>query len=243
MIKAHVNLCLRSTAALALSLSLFSSGCGKQETQTGSAAPPAVEGVKTEPLKVERVEPSSTGVKAAFNVQPDGQAALGVFGTNLSGGNPSGGATVLWNGQPLETKDGGSFLAATVPAALYDAPGIASVTVRGAGGVSNAMEFTVYAKTGPAPKLTELFPGSTAPGQGFNVQPNGQSAMGVAGEGFLPGVTLLFDGKKLTTVFGKGTGLSAVVPAAAVASAGSHQVWAVNADGKASNKMPFKVVK
>jgi hypothetical protein len=162
--------------------------------------------------QVDRVEPSSTAEKTDFNVQPNGSSAIAVFG------QIPGGSTVLWNGQPLQTTGGGAqgWVAAVVPPALYG-------------------------KTGPPPGLVELFPHEALAGKGFNVQPNGESALGVSGGGFLPGVTLLFDGKKMRTVFGKGTGLSAAIPADLISKAGTHEVWAVNPDSKASNKMKFVV--
>jgi hypothetical protein len=216
-----------------LAVCLLAPGCGSEQ----KPAPSSLSATAPVPVRIERLEPSSTAVDKPFNPQKDGQAALAVFGTDLPGGS-----AILWNGQPLQTSGGGTFVAGVVPAALYASPGVVSVSLRGPNGaVSNTMDFTIYGKTGPEPKVTELYPGATAPGKGFNLQPNGQSALGVSGEGFLPGVTLMFDGKKLTTVFGKGTGLSAIVPAGSIASAGTHQVWAVNPDGKASNKVVFKV--
>jgi hypothetical protein len=106
---------------------------------------------------------------------------------------------------------------------------------------SNALEFTIYDKTGPEPTISQLYPGTAIAGKGFNIQPDGRSAMGVAGEHFLPGVTLVGDGQKLKTVFGYGTGIRAVVPEILIASAGRHRIWAVNPDGKISNKVDFLV--
>jgi hypothetical protein len=221
-------------AGVMIALCLVATGCGSKGTEEAAGTPPAT---APAPLQIDRVEPGSIAIGVPFNVRRDGQAQLAVFGPSLPGG-----ATVLWNDQPLDTSGAGAFVGAIVPAKLFDAPGTASIKLRAAnGGISNAMEVTVYGKTGPAPKLTKLYPGTTTPGKGFNVQPNGQSALGVAGENFLPGATLICDGAKLTTSFGKGTGLSAFVPGALIASAGSHQVWAVNPDGKVSNKVEFKV--
>jgi hypothetical protein len=214
-------------------LCLLLAGCGKPRTDESTATAGSA-------IRIDRVEPSSTAEKTSFNVQPDGQAALAIFGSAIPAGSQA-----FWNDQPLQTSGGGSWVAAAVPARLYESAGTIEITLRGSRGgpASNALDFTVYAKTGPAPQLTELYPGSTTPGKGFNVQPGGESALGVAGAGFLPGVNLFFDGKQMTTVFGKGTGLSAIVPAAFLARTGAHQVWAVNPDGKTSNKMEFRVGK
>ncbi|MES1257039.1 MAG: hypothetical protein ABUS51_01360 [Acidobacteriota bacterium] len=229
---------VQTVCALPVCLCLLLAGCGRQQTAELTAT--------TRPaIKIDRVEPASTAEKTPFNVQPDGQAALAIFGSDIPAGSQA-----FWNDQPLQTRGGGNWVAASVPAKLYENAGTAEITLHGppghdapGGPASVALDFTIYAKTGPAPQLTELYPGSSAPGKGFNVQPGGESALGVAGAAFLPGVQLFFDGKPMTTVFGKGTGLSAIIPATSLARAGAHQVWAVNPDGKTSNKMEFRVGK
>jgi hypothetical protein len=224
----------RTAIALLVLAGISLSGCGKDKPaaeSTASAAPKVAQ--------IDRLEPSSTAEKTGFNVSPAGGSAIAVFGTIPLG------STVLWNGQPLQTTGGGTsgWAAATVPESLYESAGTVSVSVRASDDapVSNTLDFTIYGKSGPPPQLIELFPHDAVAGKGFNVQPNGESALGVSGAGFLPGVTLMVDGKKMRTVFGKGTGLSAVIPAEIVSRAGSHQIWAVNPDSKASNKMAFAV--
>ncbi|MEP6715256.1 MAG: hypothetical protein ABJC09_06760 [Terriglobia bacterium] len=225
---------MQTCSAAAIALCLIASGCGDSPKSSETAAPVAA---PPGPVQIERMEPNSTAIKAPFNVRSDGQSALAVFGKAIPGGS-----VVLWNDQPLETSGGGTFVAAVVPAKLYESPGTASIKLRTPNGMaSDSQDFTIYGKTGPEPKVVQLYPGTTTPGKGFNLQPSGESALGVAGENFLPGVTLVFDGRKLTTVFGKGTGLSAVVPRTLIATAGSHRVWAVNPDGKVSNKIEFTV--
>lgn len=191
---------------------------------------------ETAAFRIDSLQPGYAGVRRPFNVRPDGQSQLAVFGSDIPGGS-----AVLWNGRPLQTSGGGAFVAGVVPAELSEAPGMVSIAVRGGGLVSNTLGFTIYPNTGPAPAIAALYPGKTAPGKGFNVQPAGNSAIGIGGHNFLPGVVLVFDGTKLPTVFGTGIWLRATVPATFFASAGSHQVWAVNPDGKASNKVVFKV--
>jgi hypothetical protein len=225
----------RTQIVLASIALCFLVGCSKDKPSAETVAPGGAPRV----AQVDRVEPSSTAEKTDFNVQPNGSSAIAVFG------QIPGGSTVLWNGQPLQTTGGGAqgWVAAVVPPALYQTAGTSSIAVRTADDapVSNTVDFTVYGKTGPPPGLVELFPHEALAGKGFNVQPNGESALGVSGGGFLPGVTLLFDGKKMRTVFGKGTGLSAAIPADLISKAGTHEVWAVNPDSKASNKMKFVV--
>jgi hypothetical protein len=191
-----------------------------------------------EPIRIDSLQPDNAGVKMPFNAQPDGQAALAVFGKNIPGGS-----TILWDDQPLQTAVGPTFAAAVVPGELYAKPGKASITIRDGeeGLISNALDFTIYPNEGPDPKLAALYPGRTAPGKSFNPQPAGDSALGIGGEDFLPGVTVFFDRTRLTTTFGKPTSISAIVPPALIVSAGAHQVWAVNPDGKESRPLVFSV--
>jgi hypothetical protein len=115
------------------------------------------------------------------------------------------------------------------------------VTVRSGSVVSNSLDFTIYGKTGPAPQISAVSPTGSVAGQGFSVQPSGDSALGVAGVGFLPGLNVVVDGKPMMTVFGHDNFVSAVIPSALIAKAGAHQLWVANPDKKISNKIEFKV--
>lgn len=217
-------------------LCLIASGCSKgppdtQATQaTQATAPP--------PVDIKSLEPNNTSVATPFKALPDGTSQLVVFGSMPYG------ATVLWNGQPVESRGGGKagFVQGVIPANLIQMAGMVKITVRDGSVVSNPLDFTIYGKTGPAPQIGALDPAGAIVGRGFNVQPGGDSALGVTGVGFLPGVSLVVDGKPLnTTVFGHDNFISATIPAALVAKAGAHQVWVANPDKKISNKVEFKV--
>jgi hypothetical protein len=78
-------------------------------------------------------------------------------------------------------------------------------------------------------------------GKGFNRQPDGGSALGVTGAGFIPGARVVFGGKEMSTAFTRGNLLSASIPAALAARAGTSEVWVTNPDGKASNKIVFNI--
>src|ERR1035438_1320877 len=109
-------------------------------------------------IRIERLDPNYTTQGKAFNVQPDGQSALAVSGVDIPKGS-----VVLWDDQAFMTVGGGSlgWTAATIPAKLYAAPGTPKITVRGPDGVvSNILEFTVFAESGPPPAITDLYPGS-----------------------------------------------------------------------------------
>ena len=93
----------------------------------------------------------------------------------------------------------------------------------------------------PRRRSPPLSPTGAVAGQGFNVQPGGDSALGVTGVGFLPGLSMVVDGKPMNTVFGHDNFLSAVIAGAFIAKAGAHQIWVANPDKKISNKIEFKV--
>src|SRR5437016_2433557 len=193
-------------------------------------------------LKLERLEPNFTVAGKAFNQKHDGQASFAVVGSQIPIGT-----IVFWNDQPLKTGGGGQqgWVGAGIPPDRYASPGIAKITIRSPDGatVSNALDFTVYAHTGPAPEITTLYPTSAVAGKGFNQQPDGASALGVTGAGFLPGVKVFFGGKEMRTAFGRGDYISVAVPAALAVRAGTSEVWVINPDGKTSNKVLFSIVK
>jgi hypothetical protein len=51
----------------------------------------------------------------------------------------------------------------------------------------------VYAQSGAAPAITALIPASAAVNLKFITQPNGDSALGIQGDHFLPGAVVLLD--------------------------------------------------
>lgn len=224
---------IRFASFLTAACWLLATGCGTQ--QKPAEAPAAASAPK-----IDSLQPNYTSRKTPFNLQPDGQSALAVSGKNIPAGS-----ILLWNGQPLKTSVGATFVAASVPANFYETPGTVSITLKAgdSGQISNALTFTVYPTTGPAPQISNAYPAGTEPGKAFNVQPDGHSAFSVSGNGFLPGAALFFNGRKLPTAFGDATGVSGAVPAESFASAGSYPVWVVNPDGKQSNKLIFKVAK
>lgn len=204
--------------------------------QPGTAASPSIA------LKIDRLEPSFTVAGKVFNAQPDGGAAMAVVGEQLPAGS-----VVLWNNQPLKTGGGGAqgWLAASVPSQLYQDPGTAQIVVRSPDGkaTSNTLEFRIYPQTGPAPTISDLYPPRAEAGKGFNVQPNGNSALGVNGSGFLPGAVIFWGGKQMPTSFRSAAYVSAAIPKTPATQAGAVEVWVVNPHGAASNKVAFKISK
>lgn len=209
--------------------------CNKQQ-------PGPSELTRSGPITIERLDPNFTAQGKAFNVQPDGQAALAIVGADIPVGS-----VLLWNDQPLKTNGGGSrgWASAAVPASLYASAGIAKLAIRSPDGaaVSNTLDFTVYPLAGPAPGILELYPRGAVANQGFNLQPGGSSAIGVRGTGFLPGARIFFGGKEMRTSFTSVTNLTAAVPTELVTRAGKLEVWVVNPDGKTSTNWVFQITK
>jgi hypothetical protein len=222
---------MRFTYPIFLCVCLLLAACTRQP-QNGAPS--------LQSLKIEKLDPNFTVAGKAFNLQPDGQSALSVVGSQI----PTG-AMVFWNDQPLKTGGGGQqgWVGAAVPPERFAAPAVVKITVRAPDGatVSNALDFTVYAQTGPPPEIMSLYPTSALAGKGFNLQPDGGSALGVTGAGFLPGAKVVFGGKEMRTAFGRGDYISVAVPAALAVRVGASEVWVTNPDGKTSNKVVFRI--
>jgi hypothetical protein len=177
-----------------------------------------------------RVVPNETIAGEPFQVQPDGAAALVVEGTNLRAG-----MRVRFGGRVLESSGGEGRISAIVPRELYIEPGMFPVTVEAPEGVvSNSLPFHVVAATGPAPVIGNLYPSEFAAGKPFNVQPDGQSALGIAGERFIPGAVVEIDGEEQISSYGGATSMSAIVPAKFLSRPGRLKIVVRNRDGKRS---------
>ncbi|MGE0432290.1 MAG: hypothetical protein AB7S36_08520, partial [Planctomycetota bacterium] len=91
----------------------------------------------------------------------------------------------------------------------------------------------VFAGTAPSdsssaaqrpPVIIRLHPAGTPVGQGFGVQPDGQSAMSVVCRGATPGTVVVMNGIELVTTFGGPTLVTALVPADLYRLAGHYPV-------------------
>jgi hypothetical protein len=142
------------------------------------------------------------------------------------------GETVYWNETPLVTTFvSKKQLTATVPAALIATPGTASITVRGCGGTSGAVTFTISA----APTISSLAPACASTG-------DSQFTLTVNGTNFVSTSLVNWNGAALTTTFVSSTQLTAIVPAANIATAGAFSITVVSPCGATSNAITFQVV-
>lgn len=188
--------------------------------------------------KIDKLVPDKVLEGQAFQIQPSGASALSVLGSNLVKGS-----RIKLNGMPLETASGdGSSLAALVPPEIFAKAGNYIVSVETPDGRStNTLAWMVLPKTGPAPEIRSIHPDTTVAGKGFNVQPNGISAMGMTGANFLPGAKILFNGKELETSFGGLDQLGVIVPSTEFAKPGKIKITVKNPDGKLSPAKDFTV--
>ena len=188
--------------------------------------------------KIDKLVPDKVLEGQAFQIQPSGASALSVLGSNLVKGS-----RIKLNGMPLETASGdGSSLAALVPPEIFAKAGNYIVSVETPDGRStNTLAWMVLPKTGPAPEIRSIHPDTTVAGKGFNVQPNGISAMGMTGANFLPGAKILFNGKELETSFGGQDQLGVIVPPTEFAKPGKIKITVKNPDGKLSPAKDFTV--
>jgi hypothetical protein len=91
------------------------------------------------------------------------------------------------------------------------------------------------------PVLLSVDPRATAVGDDFVVQPNGYSAISVAGANFERGAVLLANGRSLETTFGNPRWLTAIFPRDLYSAAGAVRLQVRNADGRTSNSIDFVV--
>jgi hypothetical protein len=98
-------------------------------------------------------------------------------------------------------------------------------------------------KIPPAPPVIEsLFPALTSAGAGFNVQPNGDSAIAIACRNATPATVVLWNGEKLVTVFGNNRSISALVPKQRISAPGVVKIELLDSQtGVRSDAVEFTV--
>ena len=146
-------------------------------------------------------------------------------------------SVVRWNGvNRTTTFVSATQLTAAIPATDLTAAGVSPITVFNpapGGGTSNAMDFTV---NNPVPAIVSLSPSSAVSG-------SAAFTLTVTGTNFVNGSTVRWNGADHTTSFVSATQITAAIPAADVATAGSFNVTVYNATpgGGESNTSAFSV--
>lgn len=189
-----------SFAAFCIASLVVLSGC------TGGAGGSGGSGVTTAPA------PSITGVSPATAV-----AGSGPFTLSVSGSNFQAQAVVKWNGTALATTFvSASSLSAAVPASLTAAVATAAITVLNpdgqvSAGGSAAQQVTV---TNPAPTLSAVSPLRLYAG-------SSDTTFTFTGTNFISSSVAMAGSTALVTTLVSSTQLTAVVPAALLASTGT----------------------
>ncbi len=166
---------------------------------------------------------ASNPVPTISSLSPASATAGGAaFTLTVNGSNFVSGSVVRWNGSARPTAFvSDTELTATIPAADIATAGTASVTVFNpapGGGVSSALTFTI---NNPVPTISSLSPASaTAGGTGFTLTVNGS--------GFVNGAAVRWNGADRPTTFVSDTQLTATIPAADIATAGTASVTVFN---------------
>jgi outer membrane protein assembly factor BamB len=157
------------------------------------------------------------------------------FTLTVSGNNFTQTSVVMWNGQPRTTTYvAAATLSAQITAADVAALTTASVTVSNAasgGGVSAAQSFSVAPVI---PAITALSPSTATMG-------GSDYTLTVTGTGFDSTAQVSWNASPVVTTFVSSTQVTAVIPAADIARAGSYPVTVWNADGNVHASAPMQV--
>ena len=171
---------------------------------------------------VQVVPPTTNPVPTLASITPSSAAAGGpAFTLTVNGTGFVSQSKVRWNGTDRTTTFvSATQLSAAIPAADIATAGSAQVTVFSpapGGGTSAARTFTINPPPNPAPTLASITPSSAAAGgPAFTLTVNGT--------GFVSQSKVRWNGTDRTTTFVSATQLSAAIPAADIATAGSAQV-------------------
>lgn len=94
----------------------------------------------------------------------------------------------------------------------------------------------------PSPSLVikRLYPERTGVGQGFNIQPDGQTVLAVGADGATPDTVLVFGTRILDTAYAGPTGVNAIVPSSLYSQPGQYEIYLRNPTGE-SNRVTFSV--
>ena len=147
------------------------------------------------------------------------------FVLTVSGTGFATGTVVFWNTTALPTTvSNATTMTANVPDTLVAQAGLASITAHNGNQVTNALTFAV---TSQPLTLTSLSPSSApagSPDLTLTVNGSGFLAPSIISTAQIPGTTVTWNGASLTTTYVSSTQLTAIVPAALLATPGSASV-------------------
>lgn len=174
-------------------------------------------------------------VPVLSSVNPNTTTAGGPsFTLTATGTDFISGSTIDWNGTALSTTYvSATSLTAVVPAANIAAAGTNTITVTTTGaGTSSAVNFTVQSPA--APVLSSISPSTiTAGSSSFTLTATGTS--------FMNNSTINWNGSALSTTYVNSTSLTATIPAANVATAGTASVTVNTPNGGTSAAFTFTI--
>jgi hypothetical protein len=215
-------------------LSLVLVSCGKGPEAIAPAEPQGqtTASSASATLEIRELFPPMASAGVPFQTIHDGSSTIGVAGSGFTKSSQ-----VFFNDRPLQTNyQSPKAVAAIVPRDLTEIAQTVSITVRDRNpdrGSQPAM-FRILPprKVGDPVVIKELYPPSSKAGTPFGVQPDGQWAIGIAGNGFDPKSLVVFDGVELQTVFQSPVAMAAFVPQALVAKARRVKVVIRDRDSK-----------
>jgi hypothetical protein len=76
----------------------------------------------------------------------------------------------------------------------------------------------------PRPAIEILYPAETLAGQGFNIQPDGSSALAMKCRNATASSVIVWEGARLVTAFGGPTTISGIVPKDRFAQSGKYRI-------------------
>jgi hypothetical protein len=97
----------------------------------------------------------------------------------------------------------------------------------------------VSAETGPL-TIVHIYPEHAEVGVEFNVQPDGESALGVVALNATPDVVIMLNDEPLETVYASPRLVSATIPEEVLDQPGRHEIYLQNGEGR-SNRVEFVV--
>ncbi|MDD1658410.1 MAG: lectin like domain-containing protein, partial [Methanomicrobiales archaeon] len=187
------------------------------------------------------IPPANNPVPTLTAISPSSATAGGsAFTLTVTGSNFISSSKVRWNGADRTTTYvSATQLTAAIPATDITTATTASVTVFNptpGGGTSSAVTFTINPANNPVPSLTSISPSSaTAGGSAFTLT--------VTGSNFVTSSKVRWKGVDRTTTYVSPTQLTASIPAADIATAGSASVTVFNPTpgGGTSNALTFTI--